>query len=79
MKNWVTITRNFLRNDRDLREITEWARTHCPTYITNDYGIEGGRESAYDSGESDPNTVDYFFGVGEQGQRDMVIFTLRWA
>ena len=74
MRNWVTIA----RNGRDLREITEWAKTHCPTYITNDYGIKGGRTNTYDSGVHDPNTVDYFFGRDSQGQREMILFALKW-
>ena len=74
MRNWVTIE----RNGRDLAEIIAWAKIHCPTYITNGYGIVGGRTSAYDSGEYDANTVDYFFGNNAQGQRDMILFALKW-
>ena len=73
MKNWVTLT----RTGRDVRSITEWVCAHCPSYITNDYGVRRGRKDAMQRGD-DPYTVDYFFGVGKQGQQDMTLFILKW-
>jgi len=76
MKNWVTVRREPYR---DMVDVTKWAIKYCPTYITNSDGVKGGRTDHWNSGDLDPDTLDYFFGVNEQGQKDMMIFTLRWA
>ena len=76
MRNWVTVSREPYR---DMSDVTRWARTHCPTYITNSTGVKGGRIDHWNDGDPDPDTLDYFFGYGTQGQQDMVMFTLRWA
>jgi hypothetical protein len=46
----------------------EWAKKHCPSYITNDIHIRG--DTVYDI-----NRIDYFFA----DEKDALIFTLRWA
>ena len=45
----------------------DWAKEHCPSYITNDVHMCG-----YNS--YDVNRIDYFFG----DDRDALIFTLKW-
>lgn len=50
----------------------DWAKEHCPSYITNDVhvsGYKGGYET-YDN-----TKIDYFFG----DERDAAFFALRWS
>lgn len=72
MKNWVTIPR------KNVGPALAWAKKNCPTYITNDYSVDGGRTDAYESG-NEPAYFDFFFGASEAGRRDMTAFTLRWS
>lgn len=46
----------------------EWAKNHCPSYISNDVHMDG--YNSYDN-----NRIDYFFGDEE----DAFKFALRWG
>jgi hypothetical protein len=48
-----------------LLEALTWAKRHCATYITNDY-------------LQDTNSIEFFFCPTEQGQREMLMFTLKF-
>jgi hypothetical protein len=67
MKNYVVIP-----YDPTWRAL-EWAKEHCPSYITND------RESAQPRPYPDHNTEDvrirFYFG----NERDATAFALKWA
>jgi len=45
----------------------DWAKAHCPTYITND-AVQRHGEYYY----------RFYFGDSEQGEQDRVVFSLRW-
>jgi hypothetical protein len=45
----------------------EWAKEHCPDYITNDVHKNSGRTQGV--------LIDYFFA----SERDAVFFRLKWA
>jgi hypothetical protein len=45
----------------------DWAKEHCPSYITND--IHMCQYNSYDD-----KRIDYFFGDGQ----DALIFALKW-
>jgi aryl-phospho-beta-D-glucosidase BglC (GH1 family) len=61
-KNWVTVPRT------KVDEALEWAK-NSSMYITNDYGVIGGRTEHYEKGKC-PDTFDFFFSVS----KDMVKF-----
>jgi hypothetical protein len=44
----------------------EWAKEHCPNYITN--GI-------HRDGDNSSNKIDYFFS----NEREALMFLLRWS
>lgn len=46
----------------------DWAKKHCPSYITNDVHQDG--YNTYDS-----TKIDYFFG----DRNEALMFMLRWA
>ena len=48
--------------------LLDWAKAHCPTYVTNDGVVKEGRWY-----------YRFYFGDSEQGERDRVMFALRWA
>lgn len=48
-------------------EAMTWAKTHCPSYITNDMHKYG---NSYDN-----KRIDYFF----DNEQDALLFALRWA
>jgi hypothetical protein len=52
---------------RPYKEPLDWAKEHCPSYITNDVHMDG--YNSYDT-----NKVDYFFG----DKYDALMFKLRW-
>ena len=45
----------------------EWAKKHCPSYITNDIHKYG---NSYDN-----KRIDYFFS----DKRDVTMFILKWS
>jgi hypothetical protein len=49
----------------------EWAKAHCPSYITNDVHHDDSFIITELKGEY---FIDYFFGKEEEA----VLFTLRW-
>ncbi len=59
----ITIT---LPHDQNWAAL-EWAKEHCPSYITNDLHQDG--YNTYDN-----TRIDYFFGNKEEA----VIFKLKW-
>jgi hypothetical protein len=71
-RNWITIPAN------NAWEAVEWAKENCPSYITNDYSVLGGRTGYYETGR-DIENCDFFFVDDEQGSKDMVMFSLKWA
>lgn len=56
-KNWVTVSRS------NIDEALEWAKEHNE-YITNDYGVVGGRTEHYQRG-TDYDNIDFFFVVSD--------------
>jgi hypothetical protein len=46
----------------------EWAKTYCPSYITNDMHCDG--YNTYDN-----TKIDYFFA----NEKDAMWFVLRWS
>ena len=62
MKKYVTIPYT------PLWEPLDWAKEHCPSYITNDMHQDG--YYSYDS-----TKVDYFFA----DEKDALMFMLRWS
>ena len=48
-----------------LLEALAWAKDHCATYITNDYS-------------QDTDSFEFFFCTSQQGQKEMLIFTLKF-
>lgn len=48
-------------------EPLDWVKKNCPTYITND-AVQRNGEYYY----------RFYFGVSEQGERDRMMFILRW-
>jgi len=65
MNNWVTIKR-----DR-VDEALAWAKANCPHYITNDYHMCG--YNLYDE-----NLIDFYFMRSEAGEKEMLMFALKW-
>jgi hypothetical protein len=53
-------------------EALEWAKQYCPAYITVDLHQDG--YNTYN-----PNLYDFFFERSEQGQKQMLMFQLKWA
>ena len=51
----------------------EWAKQHCPSYITNEAVPPEPRRSLSDS--SNEYYIKYYFG----NERDAVWFALRWS
>ena len=49
-------------------EPLNWAKKHCPSYITNDMHMDG--YNTYDS-----TKIDYHFS----DEKDALMFMLRWA
>jgi hypothetical protein len=64
--NWVElpVPPTYSRAD----EYLAWAKTNCPTYITND-AVQ--REGLF--------YYRFYFGDSEQGERDRAWFAMRWA
>ena len=46
----------------------EWAKEHCPSYITNDIHTRGYNDY-------DVNRIDYFFG----NEKEALMFLLKWS
>lgn len=64
---------NFVTIDKKLSfDALEWAKTHCPNYITNDCHMIG-----YEL--FDQTRVDFFFADNDQGRKEMTLFALRWV
>ena len=61
-----------------MNQVLEWVKSTCPTYITNDYAVLGGRTDAETRG-NDYSALDFFFYSGERGEQDMMMFALRWV
>jgi len=51
-----------------LWEPIDWAKEHCPSYISNDIHMDG-----YNT--FDNSKIDYFFG----DEKDAMWFKLRWS
>jgi hypothetical protein len=49
-------------------EALDWAKEHCPSYITNDLHQDGYNTYGYDK-------IDYHFS----DEKDAVMFALRWS
>lgn len=45
----------------------DWAKAHCPTYITND-AVQKNGEYCY----------RFYFGNNSQGEQDRIMFSMRW-
>jgi hypothetical protein len=58
-------------------EAVEWAKTHCPSYITNQ--ASGWNLRRVPGGWVNSPDIDFFFQDTEEGYRDMAMFILRWA
>lgn len=54
-----------------VEEALEWAKQNCPSYITNNYHMDG--YNTYDI-----NLIDFFFLANEQGKKEMTMFALKW-
>ena len=67
MATIVTLPYDRLWRPLESKGPLDWAKEHCPSYITNDVHMCG-----YNS--YDVNRIDYFFG----DDRDALIFTLKW-
>lgn len=50
----------------------DWAKEHCPSYITNDAAHPGGNKPGGDY--FSPSVINYYFG----SEKDAVIFALNW-
>lgn len=48
----------------------DWAKTHCPSYITND--VHNNEHYSFDNPDI---KIDYFF----YDEQDMLMFALRWS
>ena len=48
----------------------DWAREHCPSYITNDAHMIGYNYNSYDN-----TYIDYFFG----DKNEALMFKLKWS
>jgi hypothetical protein len=46
-------------------EAVAWAKRHCATYITNDYSRL-------------TDSIEFFFCTNQQGQKEMLMFTLKF-
>lgn len=66
MRNSVTV------KSRHVTEALEWAKQYCPAYITVDLHQDG--YNTYN-----PNLYDFFFERSEQGQKQMLMFQLKWT
>jgi hypothetical protein len=53
---------------RPFAEPLNWAKEHCPSYITNDVHMDG--YNSYDNSK-----IDYFFN----DDKDALMFMLRWG
>lgn len=71
MNNKVTLPHHHMV------EATEWAKIHCPSYITNVPGDYKMRRVP--GGWVEVTDIDFFFDNTEEGERDMVLFILRWT
>lgn len=65
MRNYVTIKLQHKMAAFD------WAKTHCPNFITADHHMVN-----YES--YDTFRFDFFFDDSDAGQKEMVLFALRW-
>lgn len=65
MTNYVTVDHTVVV------DALEWAKANCPGYITNDLHQDG--YNTYD-----PSKYDFFFTVNESGQKEMLMFALKW-
>lgn len=63
--NYITVNRQRV----DLYEAVNWAKQHCPSYITNDY--HGGHYGN--------DLIDFFFFNTEKARKEMTWFILRWS
>jgi hypothetical protein len=57
---------------RDSPGASEWARENCPSYIISKCS-NANPPSYYEM------TIDHYFEDTEQGHKDAMVFTLRWA
>jgi len=54
----------------------EWAKEHCPSYITNDASyVSAAAGSRAEENFKYITHVDYYFS----DERDSILFTLRWV
>jgi hypothetical protein len=60
-----------------MAEATEWAKIHCPSYITNQPGDYKMRRAP--GGWVEVTDIHFLFDNTEEGERDMVLFILRWT
>jgi hypothetical protein len=72
-KNYhMRFTDNYITIDRarvNIHEIINWAKSTCPTYITN----------AYHANYEGNDLIDLYFMNNEQGRKEMNWLLLRWA
>ncbi len=71
MNNKVTIPYHHMA------EAVEWAKIHCPSYITNQPGNTRSIRPRPGGWVNVPD-IDFFFDNTAEGDRDMVLFILRW-
>jgi len=75
MNNKVTLPHHHMA------EAEEWAKIHCPSYIINvpgDYKMRrapGGPPGGW----VEVTDIHFLFDNTEEGERDMVLFILRWT
>ena len=53
----------------------EWAKKHCPSYITNQSHAQSKHAQSYDDPLDINCQIDYFFADG----RDATLFALKWS
>jgi hypothetical protein len=63
----------------DMEQAVEWAKTHCPSYITNQASASGWNLRRVPGGWVNVPDIDFFFDNTDEGERDMVLFILRWT
>ncbi len=69
MSNWVDLlVPPAMQGASSRYEPLEWVKKHCPSYITNDAVQKDGRYY-----------YRFYFHDSWQGQRDQVMFALRWS
>jgi hypothetical protein len=67
--NWVELPVPPARQDWPPRyEPLDWVKKNCPTYITNDAVQKNGKYY-----------YRFYFGDSEQGERDRIMFAMRWS